>query len=67
MRLYPASLYQSGMQENHSPAVVDQNLNHLVLQLKRLDIADMGQCRFLDRPGTGTSVEGVLGPGPRVR
>lgn len=40
------------MQEGHSPGVMEENLNHLVLLLKRLDIADMGQCRFLDRPGT---------------
>lgn len=39
------------MQEAHSPGVMEENLNHLVLLLKRLDIADMGQCKFLDRPG----------------
>uniref|UniRef100_A0A3Q0RG30 Helicase-associated domain-containing protein n=1 Tax=Amphilophus citrinellus TaxID=61819 RepID=A0A3Q0RG30_AMPCI len=30
--------------------VMEENLSHLVLLLKRLDIADMGQCKFLDRP-----------------
>lgn len=31
--------------------MMEENLSHLVLLLKRLDIADMGQCKFLDRPG----------------
>lgn len=39
------------MAETRSPGVVEENLSHLVLLLKRLDIADMGQCKFLDRPG----------------
>uniref|UniRef100_H2U6Z7 DEAQ-box RNA dependent ATPase 1 n=1 Tax=Takifugu rubripes TaxID=31033 RepID=H2U6Z7_TAKRU len=50
VRLYPQSLYENGMQEAHSSGVMEENLNHLVLLLKRLDIADMGQCKFLDRP-----------------
>ncbi|XP_068609289.1 ATP-dependent RNA helicase DQX1-like [Brachionichthys hirsutus] len=50
VRLYPRSLYEDGMVEAHSPAVVEENLSRLVLLLKRLDIADMGQCKFLDRP-----------------
>ncbi|KAL4658252.1 ATP-dependent RNA helicase DQX1-like [Arapaima gigas] len=49
-RLYPESLYEEGMLETRSPGVAEENLSHLVLLLKRLDIADMGQCRFLDRP-----------------
>ncbi|XP_059213251.1 ATP-dependent RNA helicase DQX1 [Centropristis striata] len=49
LRLYPRSLYD-GMEEAHCPGVVEENLSHLVLLLKRLDIADMGQCKFLDRP-----------------
>lgn len=40
------------MGESHCPGVMEENLSHLVLLLKRLDIADMGQCKFLDRPGT---------------
>lgn len=52
VRLYPQSLYETGMGEAHCPGVVEENLSHLVLLLKRLDIADMGQCKFLDRPGT---------------
>lgn len=39
------------MREAHCPGVMEENLSHLVLLLKRLDIADMGQCKFLDRPG----------------
>ncbi|XP_041706883.1 ATP-dependent RNA helicase DQX1 [Coregonus clupeaformis] len=49
-RLYPQALYEEGMAETRSPGVVEENLSHLVLLLKRLDIADMGQCKFLDRP-----------------
>uniref|UniRef100_A0A8C8EQG6 Helicase C-terminal domain-containing protein n=1 Tax=Oncorhynchus tshawytscha TaxID=74940 RepID=A0A8C8EQG6_ONCTS len=50
LRLYPQALYEEGMAETRSPGVVEENLSHLVLLLKRLDIADMGQCKFLDRP-----------------
>ncbi|CAJ1071046.1 ATP-dependent RNA helicase DQX1 [Xyrichtys novacula] len=50
LRLYPQSLYEEGMGEAHCPGVMEENLSHLVLLLKRLDIADMGQCKFLDRP-----------------
>ncbi|XP_068191659.1 ATP-dependent RNA helicase DQX1-like isoform X2 [Antennarius striatus] len=50
VRLYPQSLYEGGMVEARSPGVGEENLSHLVLLLKRLDIADMGQCKFLDRP-----------------
>lgn len=47
------------MGEAHCPGVVEENLSHLVLLLKRLDIADMGQCKFLDRPGTFMNYFGV--------
>ncbi|KAM8829089.1 ATP-dependent RNA helicase DQX1 isoform 1-T3 [Spinachia spinachia] len=50
LRLYAQSVYEDGMEEAHCPGVVEENLSHLVLLLKRLDIADMGQCKFLDRP-----------------
>ncbi|KAM3599748.1 uncharacterized protein V6R79_010765 [Siganus canaliculatus] len=50
LRLYPQSVYEGGMVEARCPGVVEENLSHLVLLLKRLDIADMGQCKFLDRP-----------------
>ncbi|KAL2100304.1 hypothetical protein ACEWY4_004698 [Coilia grayii] len=50
VRLYPQALYDEGMPASRCPSVVEENLSHLVLLLKRLDIADMGQCKFLDRP-----------------
>ncbi|KAM7369413.1 hypothetical protein PAMP_013682 [Pampus punctatissimus] len=50
LRLYSQSVYNDVMREAHCPGVVEENLSHLVLLLKRLDIADMGQCKFLDRP-----------------
>uniref|UniRef100_A0A673BCD1 DEAQ box RNA-dependent ATPase 1 n=1 Tax=Sphaeramia orbicularis TaxID=375764 RepID=A0A673BCD1_9TELE len=50
LRLYPKSLYEEEMGDAHCPGVMEENLSHLVLLLKRLDIADMGQCKFLDRP-----------------
>ncbi|KAL0965512.1 hypothetical protein UPYG_G00282280 [Umbra pygmaea] len=49
-RLYPQALYEEGMADARTPGVMEENLSHLVLLLKRLDIADMGQCKFLDRP-----------------
>ncbi|XP_062845209.1 ATP-dependent RNA helicase DQX1 [Trichomycterus rosablanca] len=49
-RLYNKYLYDEGMPEARCPGVAEANLSHLVLLLKRLDIADMGQCKFLDRP-----------------
>ncbi|MBN3310990.1 DHX32 helicase, partial [Amia calva] len=48
-RLYPQTDFE-GMSEQPCPGVWEENLSHLVLLLKRLDIADMGQCQFLDRP-----------------
>lgn len=51
VRLYSQQMYQDEMSECRRPAVMETNLSHLVLLLKRLDIADMGQCKFLDRPG----------------
>lgn len=50
-RLYSQLMYEEEMPEARCPAVAEANLSHLVLLLKRLDIADMGQCKFLDRPG----------------
>uniref|UniRef100_A0AAV2IV97 Helicase ATP-binding domain-containing protein n=1 Tax=Knipowitschia caucasica TaxID=637954 RepID=A0AAV2IV97_KNICA len=50
VRLYPKPLYEEEMGVAHCPGVMDEDLSHLVLLLKRLDIADMGQCKFLDRP-----------------
>lgn len=50
-RLYSQLMYEEEMPTARCPAVAEANLSHLVLLLKRLDIADMGQCKFLDRPG----------------
>lgn len=50
-RLYSQLMYEDEMPAARCPAVTEANLSHLVLLLKRLDIADMGQCKFLDRPG----------------
>ncbi|XP_027881755.1 ATP-dependent RNA helicase DQX1 isoform X1 [Xiphophorus couchianus] len=50
LRLYSQARYESDMAEARGPRVTEENLSHLVLLLKRLDIADMGQCKFLDRP-----------------
>ncbi|XP_067293634.1 ATP-dependent RNA helicase DQX1 [Pseudorasbora parva] len=49
-RLYSQLMYEEEMPLSRCPAVAEANLSHLVLLLKRLDIADMGQCKFLDRP-----------------
>ncbi|XP_067262160.1 ATP-dependent RNA helicase DQX1 [Chanodichthys erythropterus] len=49
-RLYSQLMYEEEMPAARCPAVAEANLSHLVLLLKRLDIADMGQCKFLDRP-----------------
>uniref|UniRef100_A0A8C1FA05 DEAQ box RNA-dependent ATPase 1 n=1 Tax=Cyprinus carpio carpio TaxID=630221 RepID=A0A8C1FA05_CYPCA len=49
-RLYSQLMYEDEMPAARCPAVTEANLSHLVLLLKRLDIADMGQCKFLDRP-----------------
>ncbi|RXN13308.1 ATP-dependent RNA helicase DQX1 [Labeo rohita] len=51
-RLYSQLMYEDEMPAFRCPAVTEANLSHLVLLLKRLDIADMGQCKFLDRPET---------------
>ncbi|GCC34308.1 hypothetical protein chiPu_0012781 [Chiloscyllium punctatum] len=48
-RLY-SEAFHNEMPEVSPPRVSETNLSHLVLLLKRLDIADMGQCDFLDRP-----------------
>ncbi|XP_068129747.1 ATP-dependent RNA helicase DQX1 [Hyperolius riggenbachi] len=49
-RLYPENSFLSQMAEFSSPRILEENLSRMVLLLKRLDIADLGQCDFLDRP-----------------
>lgn len=50
LRLYSESFYEQSLPALPPPRVTEANLSRLVLLLKRLDIADMGQCDFLDRP-----------------
>ncbi|XP_067389637.1 ATP-dependent RNA helicase DQX1 isoform X2 [Emydura macquarii macquarii] len=50
VRLYSEAFYEQCLPVSPVPHVSEANLSRLVLLLKRLDIADMGQCDFLDRP-----------------
>ncbi|KAL8206406.1 UNVERIFIED_CONTAM: hypothetical protein K2H54_002326 [Gekko kuhli] len=50
LRLYAESFYEHSLPALPPARVAEANLSRLVLLLKRLDIADMGQCDFLDRP-----------------
>ncbi|XP_015266737.1 PREDICTED: ATP-dependent RNA helicase DQX1 [Gekko japonicus] len=50
LRLYAESFYEHSLPALPPARVTEANLSRLVLLLKRLDIADMGQCDFLDRP-----------------
>uniref|UniRef100_A0A8C8S4Z5 DEAQ-box RNA dependent ATPase 1 n=1 Tax=Pelusios castaneus TaxID=367368 RepID=A0A8C8S4Z5_9SAUR len=50
VRLYSEAFYEQCLPASPIPHVSEANLSRLVLLLKRLDIADMGQCDFLDRP-----------------
>ncbi|XP_066428892.1 ATP-dependent RNA helicase DQX1 isoform X2 [Eleutherodactylus coqui] len=49
-RLYSEDIFESEMSEFFPPRILQENLSRTVLLLKRLDIADLGQCDFLDRP-----------------
>lgn len=57
LRLYSEAFYEQRLPPSPAPHVSETSLSRLVLLLKRLDIADMGQCDFLDRPG-GAETEG---------
>ncbi|KAM9580368.1 ATP-dependent RNA helicase DQX1 [Guaruba guarouba] len=50
LRLYSEAFYEQRLPPSPVPHVSETSLSRLVLLLKRLDIADMGQCDFLDRP-----------------
>ncbi|XP_043400997.1 ATP-dependent RNA helicase DQX1 isoform X2 [Chelonia mydas] len=52
VRLYSEAFYEQFLPAAPAPHVSEANLSRLVLLLKRLDIADMGQCDFLDRPAS---------------
>lgn len=44
-----------------SPArVQESNLTRMVLFLKRMDIADMGQCDFIERPGNVQQISEIM-------
>ncbi|XP_043093179.1 ATP-dependent RNA helicase DQX1 [Puntigrus tetrazona] len=58
-RLYSQQMYEDEMPACRCPAVTEANLSHLVLLLKRLDIADMGQCKFLDRPAPAALMQAL--------
>eukprot|EP00062_Callorhinchus_milii_P018205 gi/632971409/ref/XP_007902158.1/ PREDICTED: putative pre-mRNA-splicing factor ATP-dependent RNA helicase DHX32 [Callorhinchus milii] len=49
-RLYTEEFLQKEMPELSPAYVLESNLIRMVLLLKRMDIADMGQCDFIDRP-----------------
>ncbi|OXB54113.1 hypothetical protein ASZ78_002132 [Callipepla squamata] len=50
LRLYSEAFFEQRLPPSPAPHVSETSLSRLVLLLKRLDIADMGQCDFLDRP-----------------
>ncbi|XP_074721404.1 ATP-dependent RNA helicase DQX1 [Strix uralensis] len=50
LRLYSEAAFEQRLLPSPTPHVSETSLSRLVLLLKRLDIADMGQCDFLDRP-----------------
>ncbi|XP_033017070.1 LOW QUALITY PROTEIN: ATP-dependent RNA helicase DQX1 [Lacerta agilis] len=50
LRLYSDTFYEQHLPPAPPAPITEANLSRLVLLLKRLDIADMGQCDFLDRP-----------------
>ncbi|NXY00199.1 DQX1 helicase, partial [Centropus bengalensis] len=50
LRLYSEPFHEQRLPPSPAPRVSETGLSRLVLLLKRLDIADMGQCDFLDRP-----------------
>lgn len=50
LRLYSEASFEQRFPPSPAPHVSETSLSRLVLLLKRLDIADMGQCDFLDRP-----------------
>ncbi|XP_053306917.1 putative pre-mRNA-splicing factor ATP-dependent RNA helicase DHX32 isoform X2 [Spea bombifrons] len=49
-RLYPEEVFQNKMKVSLTPKVEESNLTSMVLFLKRMDIAGLGHCDFLNRP-----------------
>lgn len=50
LRIYTEAFFEQSLPAVPPAPLTEANLSRLVLLLKRLDIADMGQCDFLDRP-----------------
>ncbi|XP_068111828.1 putative pre-mRNA-splicing factor ATP-dependent RNA helicase DHX32 [Hyperolius riggenbachi] len=48
--LYPEELTQTDMKTFRTPKVQESSLTSMVLFLKRMDIAGLGHCEFLNRP-----------------
>lgn len=49
--LYPKSFLELAASPLPPPRVCEENLSPLMLLLKRRQIAEPGECHFLDRPG----------------
>ncbi|XP_051883469.1 DEAD/H (Asp-Glu-Ala-Asp/His) box polypeptide 32a [Pristis pectinata] len=49
-RLYSEEFLKKEMPDLSPACVLESNLTRMVLFLKRMDIADMGQCDFIERP-----------------
>lgn len=61
--LYPKSFLELEAPPLPQPRVCEENLSPLVLLLKRRQIAEPGECHFLDRPGEHHSCSSAaLGP-----
>ncbi|XP_075035137.1 ATP-dependent RNA helicase homolog DQX1 isoform X2 [Mixophyes fleayi] len=58
-RLYSETTFQTEMSDFSPPRILQENLSRMVLLLKRLDIADLGQCDFLDRPAPETLMQAL--------
>lgn len=58
-RLYSENILETQMPEFSPPRILQENLSRMVLLLKRLDIADLGQCHFLDRPAPETLMQAL--------
>lgn len=70
LRLYPKSFLELDAPPLPHPRVCEENLSPLLLLLKRKQIAEPGDCHFLDRPGEHSRVSccrhitGLGGPCP---
>lgn len=58
LRLYSKSILELEAPPLPRPKVFEENLSSLVLLLRRKQIAEPGECHFLDRPGEPPSCPG---------